>query len=122
MATVTPTVTFIGGDKAVVQVVWANMANGDTGAPFEWVDWADRCIHFSGTFGTGGTVKLRGSNTGTNYLDITDAQGNAISKTAEAIEQCVEVTRYTRPEVTAGDGTTSLTATLVARRAQPLRT
>ena len=32
------------------------------------------------------------------------------------IEQIMEITRYMRPNITAGDGTTSLTATLFVRR------
>ena len=35
--------------------------------------------------------------------------------TERAIEGIAEVPRYVRPKVTAGDGTTSLTATLVLR-------
>jgi hypothetical protein len=50
------------------------------------------------------------------YFTLTDAQTTAISKTANAIEQIAEVCRFMRPLVTAGDGTTTLTATLYARR------
>jgi hypothetical protein len=117
MAVVTPTITKLGGDDSVVKVVWANMANGDTGAPFAFVQWADRTVHIAGTFGTGGTAQFKGSNNaGTSYIALTDPQGNAISKTAEGIEAVTEIVELARPEITAGDGTTSLTVTLVARR------
>lgn len=118
MATITPTISKVDqtNGKAAV-ITWADLTttNAD-GAPAEWADYADRTIQFHGTFGTGGTIKLQGSNDGTNWYEITDPQGNAISKTAAGIEACTEVTRFVRPFVSAGDGTTSLTATLFLRR------
>lgn len=75
-----------------------------------------RSVQFTGTFGTGGTILLEGSNDGTNYVTLTDPQGNAISKTAAGIEAIEETTVYIRPRVSAGDGTTSLVATLFLGR------
>jgi hypothetical protein len=123
MATVNPTVSDISGDGSVRKIVWAPLTttNAD-GASAEWIQWADRCIQFHGTFGAGGTVKLQGSNDGTNWYDLADPQGNAISKTAAGIEQILEMTQFVRPFVSAGDGTTSITATLVMRRNNPMRT
>ncbi len=96
--------------------VWNNLANGDVGAAIEIVDFADLTLTLSGTFGTGGTVTLKGSNDGTNYFAITDPQGNAITKTAGGIKSVNETPRYLRPEVTAGDGTTAIDAQILARR------
>lgn len=117
MATVNPTLSDISGDGNVRKIIWTPLTttNAD-GAPAEWVRWADRCIQFNGTFGVGGTVKLQGSNDGTNWYDLADAQGNAISKTAAGIEQVLEMTQFVRPYISAGDGTTSITATLVMRK------
>ena len=97
-------------------VVWAALANGDTGSPMEGVDFADRTVQIGGTFGAGGSVTLEGSNDGTTYFALTDPQGNAITKTTAALEVIEEGPRYIRPNVTAGDGTTSLTVTLWSRR------
>lgn len=94
-------------------VSWSTMANGDSGEPLQNPGSADRSVQVTGTFGVGGTVVLQGSNDGTNYRTLTDPQGNALSFTAAAIEAVQEITRYTRPSVTGGDGTTSLTVTLV---------
>jgi hypothetical protein len=99
----------------VVVVTWAGMVNGDVGAPVEMGDFGDRSIQVSGTFDTS-TIVLEGSNNGSNYLTLTDPQGNALSKTSEAIEQVQEVPRYTRPSVTAGGASTSLTMTLLLRK------
>lgn len=102
-------------DKAQL-VVWTGLLNGDTGAPIKFPASAFKSIQFNGTFGAGGTIVLQGSNDGTNYYTLTDPQGNAISKTAAGLEAIEEICLWIRPSVTAGDGTTDLTATLLVRR------
>lgn len=116
MAVRSVSVTNLHGGGNVNLVAWTALANGDTGEPYESLDYGDLSVTFEGTFGAGGTIKLRGSNDGSNYYDLTDPQGNAISKTAAGIEQVVETPRYIRPEVTAGDGTTALQCRILARR------
>lgn len=123
MATIVPVISALTGEGSVRKIVWGALTTtNDRGTPCEWLQWADRSIQFNGTFGAGGTIKLQGSNDGTNWIDLTDPQGNAISKAAAGIEAVTEITQFVRPFVSAGDGTTLLTATLVMRRAQPLRT
>lgn len=95
---------------------WTGLLNGDTGAAVELVDFADKTVTITGTFGTGGTLVLQGSNDGTNWFSLTDPQANAISKTAAAMEIVLEAPRYIRPNVTAGDGTTSLAVQMCCRR------
>lgn len=96
-------------------VTWTGLANGDTGAPVELTQLSDRSVQVLGTFGTGGSVTLQGSLDGSNWVALTDPQGNAITKTAAGLEAISEVVRYIRPSVTAGDGTTSLTVILLAQ-------
>lgn len=96
-------------------IAWTGLLNGDDGAPIQFGAFTDRSIQFVGTFGTGGTVVLEGSNDGVNYVTLTDPQGNNISKTSASIEAISEATRYVRPRVTAGDGTTNLAAHLFLR-------
>jgi hypothetical protein len=93
---------------------WDAMANGDSGEPIERPDAADRTIHFTGTFDTT-TVVWEGSNDGLTYVTLTDPQGNAISKNVESIEQVTEVTRYMRPRVTAGGGSTAIVPVLLIK-------
>jgi len=97
-------------------VPWSGLLNGDTGNAIEMPDWADRCIQVTGTFGASGSVRFEGSLDGTNYFPLTDPQGNALNITAAGGEAVTEVTRYVRPNVTAGDGTTSLVLMMYARR------
>jgi len=112
-ATITPIRAF--GDDAHI-ISWTGLLNGDVGEAVEMPGSIIRSIQFTGTFGVGGTIVLQGSNDGTNYVTLTDPQGNAISKTAAGIESISEITRYIRPSATAGDGTTTLVATLLLRR------
>lgn len=116
MATRSLTRTNLPAGTSVALLAWTGLANGDVGEAFECLDFADLNVTVEGTFGAGGTIVLKGSNDGTNYYTLTDPQGNAISKTAAATEAVVETPRYIRPEVTAGDGSTSLQCRILARR------
>jgi len=119
MATIAATIDAVKtfGDRAHV-VTWTPLTFSglDAGSPIEMPGSADRSVQISGTFGAGGSISLEGSNDGTNYVVLTDPQGNALTKTAEAIEAISELTRFVRPRVTAGDGTTSLTVSLLVKR------
>ena len=99
-----------------VVFTWAAMANGDTGSPVSVAEFADRSLQVTGTFGAGGSVSGEGSNDSTNYVALADPQGNALTFTTAKIEQVLECVQWLRPNVTAGDGTTSLTVTMFARR------
>lgn len=107
--------TFLGNEVKFVS--WGPLANGDSGLPFGNPGFADRAVQIQGTFGAGGTVVIEGSNDGINYITLTDPQGVALSKIAAAIRGITEITKLIRPRVSAGDGTTSITVTLLARRA-----
>lgn len=116
MATRNATVTDISETGNSRLVSWTGLLNGDDGSPAQWVDYADRCFQVAGTFGTGGSCTVQGSNDGTNWSALADPQGNALTFTAQKIEQALELPRYVRPIVTAGDGTTSLVVTLCMRK------
>lgn len=120
MATRVPVVTYLSngnGEKAHV-VQWSGLTNAtsDDGTPVELFGSPDRSVQVTGTFGAGGSVRLQGSNDGSTYVALTDPQGNALNLTASSIEAITEITRYIRPLVTAGDGTTSLVVTVFARK------
>lgn len=100
----------------ILVVTWASMANGDVGITADYPRWADRNVQIFGTFGAGGSIKIEGSNNGTNWVTLTDMAGNSCVFTAAGVKMIQENVMWVRPSVTAGDGTTSLTAILVARR------
>lgn len=121
MAIRTPSVEYqVDGNANLARVVWTGLLNGDTGAPVEMGDWADRTVQITGTFGVGGSINMEGScdkSTETpTYFILTDPQGTAITKTAAAGEVFEESPLLIRPNVTAGDGSTSLTVKMVCRR------
>jgi len=99
-------------------ILWETLTSdtSDTGDPLEMAGSTVRSIQVTGTFGSGGTLVIRGSNDGTNYVTLNDAEGNALSLTAAGIESVQEITRFIRPEVTAGDGTTDLDVTMILVR------
>ena len=106
------------GHRNASLVTWTGLANGDDGSAYADVDFVDRTVQIQGTFGAGGSITIEGSNDGTTWFALTDPQGNAITKTAAGIEIVEEAPLYTRPRVTAGDGTTALTVVLLARRSR----
>lgn len=116
MATRTVSVNAFVENQQVTVFTWTGLLNGDDGSPVDWAVWPDRSVQFIGTFGAGGSISLQGSNDGTNWVILNDLQGSVITKTSAGLEGIAEITRYVRPIVTAGDGTTNLTALLLVRR------
>ncbi len=99
--------TFVESGIRSSVVSWQGLANGDDGEPI-CTSSESISVQVEGTFGTGGTVVLEGSNDGTNWRTLKDRQGTAISLTAAGVRQLGEITEKIRPRVTAGDGATSL--------------
>jgi hypothetical protein len=118
VATRIPVITYgPNGQHNAVLVVWSGLLNGDDGTPFEHADFGDRSVQFQGTPGAAPSISLQGSNDASNYVILTDPQGNVITKTAAGtLETVEENTRYMRPIVTAGDGTTNWTVSMWGRR------
>ena len=136
MAVRTPTVTPVIGanDLDGYQVIWAGLLNGDTGAPVgSTIGWqaataisavggaimsgyADKTVQVFGTFGAAGVMAFEGSNDGTNFLPLNDAFNNVLNLTFPVIKEITEVAIQTRPHVTTGDGTTSLTVVVFYRK------
>lgn len=94
---------------------WPNMTNGDEGSVIELANFADRSVQVVGEFGAGGNVRIEGSLNGTDYAPLTDPQGNNLDINAAKIEAITELVRYIRPRVTAGDGSTNLTVTMLLK-------
>lgn len=95
---------------------WGPLLNGETGATLNLPGFGDRTVQVAGTFGAGGTIVIEGSLDNTNWITLNNIQGTALSLTAGGLRAISEATTYLRPRVTAGDGTTSLTVTLMARK------
>jgi hypothetical protein len=119
MATVIPTI--VRDNENMVTFTYTPMANGDDGSPIPpiWSEYSDRSIDATSTMGVGGSLTAQWSNTGvtTEYRAATDTTGTAIALTVTNTgKQITEVSKFLRPKVTAGDGTTAITATITIRR------
>lgn len=105
-------------DIHIRRVKWLLLANGDTGAPVKMSDFQDRTVQVLGTFGAGGSITIQGSNDeGVTWATLTDTLGNPLTFTTAGIKQITELPYEIRPNVTAGDGATSLAVWLHMRGA-----
>jgi len=95
---------------------WAALANAEAGLPASIpVEAATRSVQVSGTFGAGGNCIIEGSNDGTTWATLMNSLGTALATiTAAVIHDIAQNTRFLRPRVSAGDGTTALKITIVA--------
>ena len=118
MADVTPTKEWLEQFGPRIRIVtWETLTNANTsGSAVQMPQGADRSVQFVGTFDSA-TVKLQGSNDGVNYHSLTDPQGNAIEKTAAAIEQITEITRYIKPVTTGGGASQDVDVFLLVKDA-----
>lgn len=84
------------------------LVNGDQS---QWIECSPstgvKAWQVTGTFGVGGSIQLEASNDAVNPI----IQGAAL--TAPGLVNATVAARFLRFNVTAGDGTTSLTVTLI---------
>jgi hypothetical protein len=87
-------------------VTWAAIPNGNQGNG--WAGpWDTAWFTATGTFGAGGSVRLEGSNDGSNWGALSPAA--LTSQGAFASLGAAERPKFIRPNVTAGDGSTAIT-------------
>lgn len=123
-----PGINFSKGNTTAntLPISWV-LTNDTYGKPIEISDFADKTVHFYGTFASA-TVTLYGSNnpadavgegvdpsSGT-WVALVDPQGNSIAKTTAAIEQILENPKYITAKATGGGATTSVTVAINAAR------
>ena len=101
------------------------LGNGDNGAALKGGNFSDQNIHFHGTFSTGGSVQLRGSNMETP--DPADASHWFIVRTAHDGSDISGVTTFygavilesvlwLSPLCTAGDGSTAIECSIKSNK------
>jgi hypothetical protein len=87
----------------VKTITWENFtAADDVGEHLITAHYSDKTVTVFGNFGSGGSMKMEGSNDGVNWFDMTDPQGNALTFTAAKMEMLQENPLYVRPKMTAG--------------------
>jgi len=103
--------TFAGRNSSVV--LWEALTSANAaGSAVQVAGAKSMFVQFVGTFDSA-TIVLQGSNDNTNWVTLTDPQGNAISKTAAGAEQVEDFPRYVRPSTSGGGGTQDLDAYLM---------
>lgn len=112
------TLELVGGDFNGKLLTW-NLNNTDS-TTGDYVDgmnsaWSDRSVQVSGTFGTGGTCVIEGSNDGVTWFTLSSPANSTLSFTQAGLKQIVEACRHVRPRITAGDGTTAIAVSLFMR-------
>lgn len=121
----------VTGITNVEGYLWSALDADDSGQMVEMAKFSDKCIHIYGT-PNGGTLTLYGSNdpralvdkaAGTlfgsataSWIALTDPQGNAIAKTAAAIEEVLENPLYYCVVSSGGGGSTAWTVALVGKK------
>jgi hypothetical protein len=112
---------YVSVNGAVQAYTWTLTTADPTGQAVIGADFADRSFTLTGTWG-GATATLEGSNDGTTWVPLSDAAGATdATATANKAITVVELTRYIRPKLTTIGSGATVTATLLARNAQPLR-
>lgn len=94
----------------VVTFTWQGLGNGDTGNPLNAIDLPDKSVSVSGTFGAGGSVSIQNGDGNT----LNDGQGNALTFTSAGVKYIAENFSDIHPNVTAGDGSTSIKVVIEA--------
>lgn len=117
MATINPVITH--PQKRVVRIEWASLASGDVGLPVDMSHLPDKTVHVVGTFNTA-TVSLQGSNVGdgidtaTGFVILNDPQGNTLGFSAAGVDAITQLTRWIRPSIGAGGGSTNVNVIVMA--------
>jgi hypothetical protein len=117
MAEVSATQTAVQSKQGdCVIVTWGALnTNNQTAAAVSLPYFGDKSVQIQGSNFDGATIALHGSNDGTNFIVLTDPQGNNISKTSSAIEAVTEHTRYIKPVASGINTNTSVVVTVYAR-------
>jgi len=104
------------GDCDIADCAWLLLTTTNTtGDAFACAAFSDRTIQVYGTFG-GATITIQGSLDGTNWATVNDQSDNALTFTTARMDSVQQLTRFIRPLLSGGDGTTSLNVRLCAKR------
>lgn len=120
MATATPLQTDYLFGSSLSQ--WSGMKSGDVGSPLGDPGAGDRTVQVTGAFGVGTAVQIEGTldqqtvaGAASNWFPLRDPASNTINMTAAGVRAILENVLALRPHVVSGDGTESLTVTVLTR-------
>lgn len=102
-------------DGEAMLYTWTLTAADTEGLFVAPTEYGDRTVQFAGSF-DGASASLLGSNDGSNWVALTDPQGNALTKSAGALETVMETPRYTKVTSSGGNGSQYISISLFCRR------
>lgn len=94
---------------------WTPMTLLDAGSGVGSPGSGDRTVQVEGTFGAGTAVVIEGTLDMVNWRSLHDATGSLLTFSAAGLRSILENVLALRPHITAGDGTESITVTLLTR-------
>lgn len=105
-------------ESGLLRAAPAALLNGDQSSGMDLgLRALEAAAQVGGTFGVGGSISIEKSNDGSAWVAL--AAGDVVSGThpvtAAGMVEFKTAARFVRFNVTAGDGTTSLTPVLIAR-------
>jgi hypothetical protein len=97
-------------------VLWSGTldTNGDVGSAVELGVRTPLSVQTDGTYGSGGTIVLEGSNDGSTWSILVNNAGANISCTAACVHGIRDRPRFIRPRISAGTGSIALNVRLFA--------
>ncbi len=118
MATITPSLTKVGGDDNAILFTWALTSADHTGIGAEFIQHTDLCFQAVGSNWGGAVAAAEGSNDGTNWFALTNASGGAAItfSAADGGKQAIERPRYIRPRLSTVGTLAIVSLSLMARK------
>lgn len=124
MALKAPTIVELG--PHVLLVKYTGLTTTDTCKAFSLPEHSDRSVHIGGNFSGSASMAIHGSNddleSGANlaYAAVKDADGTAITgKVAAFVNTIRDITLFTKPVLTSGDGSADIDVHILCRRNRP---
>lgn len=101
---------------AVRRTVWSGLLQNDVGQAQDLPGDCDISCSAEGTFGSGATCTMEGSNDGgVNWHPIKQPNGTLAVFSAASFVTFLDLPAKVRPNNNASDGTTNIAVTLIAR-------
>jgi hypothetical protein len=108
MAVITPVESVANSDIATKAVIWETIGQADTCTAVQLGAWADRSVQVAGDFSGSASIAIQGSNDGSNYILLTDTQGDDLTFTAAGLKSIGPIPRYIKPVLSSGDGSADI--------------
>lgn len=126
------------GDGSIRKVTWHLTTANDTGVAVKLPEHGDRTWHIKVNNAGGSTVEIQGANAGDtttagdasapadgDFAPLNNAAGGTALTFNPSSLKCIasiEAPEYTRPKLTVAGTGADVVVTLIARRANPMRT